>query len=132
MDNNKENESTAFNGTIYHECFKFHRKYVRKKIASYWCCHNHVKSNDCTAKIKINQNGKVVTTQGDYHVSWFFKQSDTRKALGYIQLPDPQDDDFKTPPDMTEFMLKRAEEIALEDISMQPKKFTSRSYKKFN
>ena len=122
MGNNKENNCTAFNGTIYHEGFKFHRKYVGKKIATYWCCHNCFKSSDCSAKIKINQNGKVVTSQCDHHLSCFYKQSDTRKALGYIQPPDPQDNDFETPPNMTDFMLKRAQEIALEDISMQPKK----------
>ena len=32
MDNNKENENAGFNGTIYHEGFKFHRKYVGKKL----------------------------------------------------------------------------------------------------
>ena len=73
MDNNKENENTAFNGTIYHEGFKFHRKYVGKKIATYWCCHNRVKISNCTAKIKINKNGKVVTTHGDHHMSCFYK-----------------------------------------------------------
>ena len=66
--------------------------------------------------------GKVITSEGDHHLSCFYKQSETRKALGYIQLPDPQDKDFETPPDMTNFMLKRSQEIALEDISMPPKK----------
>ena len=32
MDSNKENENDGFNGTIYHEGFKFHRKYVGKKL----------------------------------------------------------------------------------------------------
>ena len=32
MDSNKENENAGFNGTIYHEGFKFHRKYVGKKL----------------------------------------------------------------------------------------------------
>ena len=122
MDNNKENDSTAFDGTIYHEGFKFHRKYVGKKSATYWCCHNRFKSSECLAKIKINQMGKVITSEGDHHLSCFYKQSETRKALGYIQPPDPQDEDFETPPNMTDFMLKRAQEIALEDISMPPEK----------
>ena len=62
-----------------------------------------------------------MTTEGDHHVSCFYKQSDSWKVLGYIQPPDPQDDDLETPHDMTEFMLKRAKEIVLEDISIQPK-----------
>ena len=31
MDSNKENQDAGCNGTIYHEGFKFHRKYVGKK-----------------------------------------------------------------------------------------------------
>ena len=54
------------------------------------------------------KNGKVITTQGDHHVSCYYEQSDTKKALGYHQQPEPQDDNFKSPPDITVFMLKRA------------------------
>ena len=119
---NKENVAPDFNGTIYHEGFKFHRKYVGKKVATYWCCHNREKSSDCKIKIKINKSGKVVSSEGEHHVSCYYKQQETRKALGYIQPSEPEDQDFENPPDMTAFMLKRAEEIALEDISMPPKK----------
>ena len=66
MNNNKENDSTAFNGTIYHEGFKFHRKYVGKKSATYCCCHNRFKSCECSAKIKINLMGKVIKSEGDH------------------------------------------------------------------
>ena len=131
---NKESVGVGCNGTIYHEGFKFHHKYVSKKVATYWCCHNWEKTSDCQIKIKIkiDKNGKVVSSQGQHHVSCYYKQQDTRKALGYLNPSEPEDKDFENPPDMTAFMLKRAEEIALEDISMPPKKFTSRSFKKFN
>ena len=122
MDSNKENQDAGFNGTIYHEGFKFHRKYVGKKNATYWCCHNRVKNSDCNAKLKINLGGKVISTEGDHHVSCYYKQADTRRALGYVQPTDPEDQDFESPPDLREMMLKRAEEIALNDISMAPKK----------
>ena len=68
------------------------------------------------------QKGKVTVSQGDHHISCYYKKADTRKALGFIQPPDPEDDDFESLPDLTEMMLKRAEEIALNDISMPPKK----------
>ena len=122
MDINKEKQDTRFNSTVFYKGFKFHWKYNGKKVATYWCCNNREKRNDCRAKIKVNKKGKVIDTQGDHHISCYYKQADTRKALGFIQPPDPEDDDFKTPPDLTEMMLKRAEEIALNDISMPPKK----------
>ena len=122
MDNNKENENAGFNGTIYHEGFKFHRKYIGKKIATYWCCQNLEKNSKYQVKIKIDKKGKVIKTIGEHHVSCYHKQSDTRKALGFLQPTDPQDNDFECAPDLTEMMLQRAEEIALNDISLPPKK----------
>ena len=122
MDANKENEPSGFNGTIYHEGFKFHRKYIGKKIATYWCCHNREKNSDCKAKIQINKKGNVIKTIGDHHVSCYYKKADTRKALCYLDPKVPKDDDFECAPDLTHMMLNRAEEIALEDISLPPKK----------
>ena len=122
MDDNKENHESEFNGTVFHEGFKFHRKYIGKKVATYWCCNNREKSSACKAKIKVYKKGKVTISQGDHHISCHYKQAETRKALGFIQPPDPEDDDFESPPDLTAMMLKRAEEIALNDISMPSKK----------
>ena len=48
----------------------------------------------------------------------FLKQAIYRKAMGFIA----EDEDENSPPDSTQVMLERAKEIALKNLSMQPKK----------
>ena len=48
-----------YNGSIFHEGFKFHRKYIGKKTCSYLCANNRNKESVCTAKIKLSDLGEL-------------------------------------------------------------------------
>jgi len=109
---------TNYNGSVHHEGFKFHRKYKGKKCCTYWCANNRSKDSLCTAKIKVNSLGKVIEVIGEHNSSCYIKQEMTQYALGYVKI----NEDQRSPPDMTEAMLQRAEEIALKNLSMAPKK----------
>ena len=110
--------NTQYNGSIHHDGFKFHRKYIGKNSCTYWCANNRSKDSLCSAKIKICPKGDVLKTIGKHDKSCFIKQEATRKALGLIS----ETTDENGPPDLSEKMLQMAEDIALKNMSMPPKK----------
>lgn len=112
----KTDEDDCYNGSIFHEGFKFHRKYVGKNSSTYWCAHNRNRDSDCQAKIKMSSLGKTELI-GNHHISCFKKNEFTRKAMGFHDTFETED----SVPDLTEKMLERAEELALENISEKPK-----------
>ena len=114
----KDSQNTNYNGSIHHEGFKFHRKYIGKKSCTYWCANNRSKDSPCSAKIKVNSIGTVVEVTGKHDSSCFLKQETMRVALGLVDKENTEN----APIDVTHRMLERAEEIALKNLSMPPKK----------
>ena len=115
-------KNSKYNGSIHHNGFKFHRKYIGKSSCTYWRANNCSKESLCTAKIKICPKGNVIKTFGNHDKSCYIKQDSTHKAMGFINETDKENG----PPDLTQKMLQMAEDIALQNMSMPPKKFTYR------
>ena len=111
-------QNSQYNGSIHHDGFKFHREYIGKSPCTYWCANNHSKESLCKAKIKICPKGNVMKTFGNHNKSCYIKQESTRKAMGFVNETDKEN----CPPDLTQKMLKMAEHIALQNMSMPPKK----------
>ena len=107
-------QETTYNGSVHHEGFKFHQKYIGKKSCTYWCANNRCSESSCTAKIKLNSLGKVIKLKGKHDEKYFLKQAIYRKSMGLIA----EDEDENSPPDLTQVMLERAEEITLKNLSM--------------
>ena len=107
-------------GSTYHNGFKYHRKYIGKKFVSFWCCHNRSANSECSAKLKMNKNGTVFDVTGQHSESCYAKFEDTRMALGIIDENDVTHLSKKSQ-NITNFMLQRAEEICLENLSLRPK-----------
>ena len=112
------NDDSTYNGSIFHNGFRFHRKYVGKKSCTFWCAHNRSRDSPCTFKIKINKLGVIIDQSGDHHETCITKAETSRSALGYTKDLDQQDLTIN----VTERMLNRAEELALNNLSMPPKK----------
>ena len=75
-------KDTTYNGSVHHEGFKFHRKYVGKKSCTYWCANNRCSESLCTAKIKLNSLGKVLELKGKHDEKCFFKTSNLPQSHG--------------------------------------------------
>ena len=118
----KENNVPNSSGTVFHDGFKFHRKYKGKKSTTYWCCNNRDKSSECTAKIKVDFYGEVFDIQGSHDNSCHYKQVSTRKALGFLNPVKNNDLNCHQEIDVTDKMLARAAEIATKDLSLPPRK----------
>ena len=69
----------------------------------------------------------MIELKGKHDEKCFLKQEIYCKAMGLIA----EDEDENSPPDLTQVMLKRAEEIVLKNLSMQPKKIIFKSFKKW-
>ena len=107
-------------GTTYYEGFKYHRKYVGKKFVSYWCCNNRSTNSECSAKLKMNSLGTIFDVKGKHAESCYAKAEESRTALGIID-GNIDENTVKKSKDLTDFMLRRAEEIGLENLSLRPK-----------
>ena len=118
----KENNVPNSSGTVYHDGFKFHRKYKGKRSTTYWYCNNRDKSSNCSAKIKVDFFGNVFDIQGDHDTSCHYKQASTRKALGFVNPQKKSDLNCHQEVDVTDKMLARAAEIATKDLSLPPRK----------
>ena len=116
---NKEN-SSSLGCSTYYEGFKYHRKYVGKKFASFWCCNNRSTNSACSAKLKKNFSGTIFDVTGKHSDSCYAKAEESRVALGIVDL-NVDNENVKKSKNLTHFMLKRAEEIALENLAMRPK-----------
>ena len=108
----------CYNGSVHHEGFKFHWKYVEKISCTYWRAIKRCSDSPCTAKIKINSLGKVIKLKGKHDQKMFLKQENYHKVMGFIE----EDENENSPPDLSQVMLERAEEIILKNLSIQPKK----------
>ena len=111
------NNQNHYNGSIFHDGLKFHRKYIGKKSCTYWCANNRSKDSICTAKIKIDPFGKMQIV-GKHDNLCYLKHESSRKALGLLKAEDKEN----IVPDVTQKMLERAEELELENLSEKPKK----------
>ena len=111
-------EENRYNGSMFHNGFRFHRKYVGKKSCTFWCAHNRSRDSPCTYKIKVNNLGVIVDQSGKHHDTCIAKAETSRSALGFTEDLDQQDLTIN----VTERMLNRAEELALKHLSMPPKK----------
>ena len=120
------NEDSTYNGSIFHNGFRFHRKYVGKKSCTFWCAHNRSRDFPCTFKIKINKLGVIIDQSGEHHETCIMKTETSRLALGFTEDLDQQDLTIN----VTERMLNRAEELALKNLPMPPKKIIYKFYKK--
>ena len=120
------NDDSTYNGSIFHNGFRFHCKYVGKKSCTFWCAHNRSRDSPCTFKIKINRLGVIIDQSGEHHDTCIMKAETSRLAIGFTENLDQQDLTIN----VTERMLNRAEELALKNLSMLPKKFIYKSYKK--
>ena len=118
----KENNVPNSSGTVFHDGFKFHRKYKGKSSTTYWCCNNRDKSSECSAKIKVDFFSKFFDIQGSHDNSCHYKQVSTRKALGYLNPVKNNDFNSHQEIDVTDKMLARAAEIATKDLSLPPRK----------
>ena len=107
-----------YDGTIFHDGFKFHRKYIGKQTCCYWCASNRNKESLCTAKIKMCPQGKIEML-GKHDISCYEKQESSRIAMGFNDTLFEKENCI---PDLTEKMLNRAGELAVENMSEQPKK----------
>ena len=112
------NEDSTYNGSIFHNGFRFHRKYVGKKSCTFWYAHNCSRDSPCTFKIKINRLGVIIDQSREHHDTCIMKAEISRSALGFTKDLDQQDITIN----VTERMLNRAEELALKNLSMPPKK----------
>ena len=106
--------------STYYEGFKFHRKYVGKSFISYWCCNNRGGHSECSAKLKMNTCGTIYDVKGSHSEACFAKFEENRSALGIIDI-NVDENKFKKTKDLTDFMLHRAEEICLDNLSLRPK-----------
>ena len=120
------NEENTYNGSIFHNGFCFHRKYVGKRSCTFWCAYDCSRDSPCTFEIKINKLGVIVDQSGEYHMTYLVKAESSRLALGFTEDLDEQDLTINA----TERMLNRAEELALKHLSMSPKKSTFKFSKK--
>ena len=112
------NDDSTYNGSIFHNGFCFHRKYLGKKSCTFWCAHNHSRDSPCTFKIKIIRLGVIIDQSGKHHETCIMKAEISRSALGFTEDLDQQDLTIN----VTKRLLNRAEELALKNLSMPPKK----------
>ena len=77
------NNQTKYNGSIFHDGLKFHRKYAGKKSCTYWCANNRSKESLCSAKIKLDSFGKMVIN-GKHDDSCYLKEEVARNALVFF------------------------------------------------
>ena len=108
-------------GTTYYEGFKYHRKYVGKRFVSFWCCNNRSANIKCSAKLKMSSSGTIFDVKGKHADSCYTKAEEHCTALGIIDLNVDQNQ-IKKSKDLTDFVLKHAEEICLNNLSLHPKK----------
>ena len=66
----------------------------------------------------MDECGKIVNLIGNHDESCFLKQESSRLALGYVNENEKENSLIN----LTQKMLDRAESLALENLSMQPKK----------
>jgi len=62
----KEVTSFSANQAIFHENFKFTKKYNGQKHYTYWCVFNRSRNDTCTAKLKVNLLGKIISVEGEH------------------------------------------------------------------
>ena len=94
--------------------FKYHRKYVGKSFVSFWCCNNRSANSECSAKLNMNMSGIIFDVKGKHADACYAKLEENRSALGIIHL-NADENKFKKSKDLTDFMLRRADKICLDN-----------------
>lgn len=84
-DEKNEDEPFPGSGPIYHEDFKFTKKYNGVRHYTYWCVFNRSRNDTCTAKLKVDLQGKIINIDGEHSEACHIK-NDKKKAKRMMKI----------------------------------------------
>ena len=115
----KENvpPKVKFHGVIHVNGFTYHKKWEGKKYTTYWCANK--RNMGCCAKVNVMMNGEIKIVEEEHSEGCRMKVKGARKVLSEIELGGDEDFEEKKRKkdkidDYSEFMLQRAQEIAVD------------------
>ena len=130
---NKENNVSFDKNTkiIHHKGFKFNKKWSGKIANTYWCANCKSSKSKCSAKIKVDFFGKVVSENRSHDVQCRIKSKNSKQALRELKNSNNNNPN-SSGIDYTSYMKKRVDEMALENIHFHPKVIWSKISEELN